>query len=258
MREQLRLPGIIGGLGPAAHVEFENRLLREGARRGAQRDQDHIAWVLVNATFVPERTVALLEDNTANCIDALCDAARRLMAAGADFAAVPCNTAHALRDAVVAQTRLPWLDLIDVTCAMLREKYPRGSRVLVLSTTGTMQTGLYRERLRAAGFQAVEFGAESTEQADVMRAIFDSDFGVKATGTRVDERALAIARASLTKAGDIACAVAGCTELSVAFAQASDLPVDVVDPLDALAAATYEVAVGLRRLPELLIAARRS
>ena len=258
MRQQPRLPGILGGLGPAAHVEFENRLLKEGVRRGAQCDQDHIAWVLVNATFVPERTVALLDDNTDDCVDALADAAERLFVAGADFAAVPCNTAHALRDEIVARVPLAWLDLIDVTCEILRERYPRGARVLVLSTTGTMQTGLYRDRLRSAGFTPIEFGPDSAEQAGVMRAIFDPEFGVKATGTRVDERAMTLARESLRKGGEVACAVAGCTELSVAFAQDSKLPIDVVDPLDALAAATYDVALGLRALPEPLTAARRT
>jgi len=255
---QLRLPGIIGGLGPAAHVELENRLLREGVRRGAQQDQDHIAWVLVSATNVPERTEALLLGQTHDCVEAMAAAAFRLIAAGADFAAVPCNTAHALRDEVTARAPLPWLDLIDVTCDELERRYPRGSRVLVLSTTGTLQTGLYRRRLLAAGYEAVEFAPDSPEQSGVMQAIFDPLFGVKATGARVDERALELARAALEAARDAACAIAGCTELSIAFARASDLTCDVIDPLDALASATYDVALGLRPLPSILSVARRS
>ncbi|MGH7684919.1 MAG: aspartate/glutamate racemase family protein, partial [Vulcanimicrobiaceae bacterium] len=167
MNEQVRLPGIIGGLGPAAHVEFENRLLHEGARRGAQQDQDHISWLLISATAVPERTEALLDGQTQECVDALAAAARRLIAAGADFAVVPCNTAHALRDEVVAEAPLPWLDLVDVTCEELKRRFPLGSRVLVLSTTGTLQTGLYRNRLIAAGYEPVEFEPHSPEQVRV-------------------------------------------------------------------------------------------
>lgn len=257
MNAQIRLPGILGGLGPAAHVEFENRLLLEGVRRGAQRDQDHIAWVLVNATNVPERTEALLEQETRECVAQLTIAARRLVAAGADFAAVPCNTAHALRDEVVAESGLPWLDLIEVTIEVLAARYPQNSRVLVLSTTGTMQTGLYRRRLREAGFKAVEFEPDSADQAQVMRAIFDPQIGVKATGPRIDDAAQAIARRALLAGGKVACAIAGCTELSVAFAQTDDLPLEVIDPLDALAAATYDVATGLRPLPQAVSAARR-
>jgi aspartate racemase len=256
--KQFRLPGIIGGLGPAAHVEFERRLLAEGARRGARADQDHIEWVLVNATAVPERTAAILARDTQPAVDALAAAARRLLAAGAEFAAVPCNTAHALRDAVTAIAPLPWLDVIEVTCDRLAARFPAGSRFLVLETTGTAQTGLYRERLRAAGFEAIEFAADSTEQSNVMRAIFDPEFGIKATGTRVDPRARALATATLQSSSmTVACAIAGCTELSIAFADASDLPLVVVDPLDALAAATYDVALGLRPLPRLASAAHR-
>lgn len=261
MSDQVRLPGIIGGLGPAAHVEFEKRLLAEGVRRGARSDQDHIAWVLFSATGVPDRTRsltdAIVEYETDEVADTLAAAARRLLAAGAEFAAVPCNTAHAFRDAVQARVALPWLDLIDVTCEELARRYPRGARVLVLATTGTLKTGLYRERLSAAGFTPVEFDETSGEQGDVTRAIFDEEFGIKATGARVDPRAVSIATAALGRAGNIACAVAGCTELSIAFAGAQTNGVAVIDPLDELAKATYDVALGLRPLPSLAAAARR-
>ncbi len=225
MKQQVRLPGIIGGLGPAAHIEFERRLLAEGARRGARADQDYLSWVLVNATEVPERTVALLANDTREAVERIASAARRLLAAGADFAAVPCNTAHALRDDVMALVPLPWLDLIDATTEELARKFERGSRVLVLATSGTLQTGLYRRRLREAGFEAVEFDVDSREQADVMRAIFDDDFGIKSTGTRVDPRAVALATEALMKTPGTVCAIAGCTELSVAFASLANPPI---------------------------------
>lgn len=257
MKQQIRLPGIIGGLGPAAHVEFEKRLLAEGARRGARADQDYLAWVLINATDVPERTGALLANDTGEAVEHIASAAQRLVAAGADFAAVPCNTAHALRDSVMSLVPLPWLDLIDVTIEQLEKCFPRGSHVLVLATSGTLQTGLYRTRLRDAGFEPVEFDVESREQSDVMRAIYDSEFGIKSTGTRIDERAVALAVQALTKAPGVACAIAGCTELSVAFATVASPPVPVIDPLDALASATYDVGTGKRPLPRVAAAARR-
>ena len=256
--DQVRLPGIIGGLGPAAHVEFEKRLLSQGHMRGARRDQDYIAWVLVSATWTPERTDALLADDTQAAVTALADAARRLLAAGADFAAVPCNTAHALRDAVTARVPLPWLDLIDVTCAKLAKRYPEGSRILVLETTGTMQTGLYRKRLEAVDLVAVEFDADSSEQHDVMRAIFDEEFGIKATGTRVDPRARALVQQVLERSShSIACAVTGCTELSIAFEDVMEDLVPIIDPLNVLAVSTYDAAFGLRPLPPLAATARR-
>ena len=249
MKQQVRLPGIIGGLGPAAHIEFERRLLAESARRGGRSDQDCPSWVLVNATNVPERTGALLANDTREAAEGIAAAARRLLDAGADFAAVPCNTAHALRDDVMARVPLPWLDLIDVTTDELAQKFAAGSRILVLATTGTLQTGLYRERLRDAGFEPVEFDVESPDQRDVMRAIFDPEFGIKSTGTRVDERAVALAMQALGKMSRTVCAIAGCTELSVAFAEVPNPALPVIDPLDALARATYDVAIGKRPLP---------
>jgi aspartate racemase len=257
MKEQVRLPGIIGGLGPAAHIEFEKRLLEEGARRGARSDQDHLEWVLISATNVRERTGALLANDTREAVDGLARAAQRMIAAGADFAAVPCNTAHALRDAVMAIAPLPWLDLIDVTTEELTRRYPRESGVLVLATSGTLQTGLYRQRLLDAGFVPVEFDLDSAEQAEVMRAIADPEFGIKATGTLVDERAVDIAIRALTKTRGAVCAIAGCTELSVAFASVDDPPLPVIDPLDVLARATFDVALGTRPLPQVAATAGR-
>ncbi|MGA3037899.1 MAG: amino acid racemase [Vulcanimicrobiaceae bacterium] len=257
MKQQIRLPGIIGGLGPAAHIEFERRLLAESARRGGRSDQDCPEWVLWSATGVPERTSALLANDTRVTVERIAEAARRLVAAGADFAAVPCNTAHALRDEVMALVPLPWLDLIDVTTEELARRFERGSRVLVLATTGTLQTGLYRKRLREAGFEPVEFEVDSPEQTDVMRAIYDDDFGIKSTGTAVDERAVALAKEALTKTPGTVCAIAGCTELSVAFATVSNPPLPLIDPLDALAVATYDVAAGKRPLPRLVASAVR-
>jgi len=257
VKQQVRLPGIIGGLGPAAHIEFERRLLAEGARRGARDDQDYPAWVLYNATDVPNRTNALLANDTRVAIERIASAARSLVSAGADFAAVPCNTAHALRDEVMALVPLPWLDLIDVTTEELARTYARGSRVLVLATSGTLKTGLYSKRLREAGFEPIEFGLDSREQADVMRAIRDDEFGIKSTGVRVDPRALELATKSLTKISGPLCAIAGCTELSVAFANVANPPLPVIDPLDALAAATYDVAAGKRPLPLLAAGAVR-
>lgn len=38
---QQAMPGIIGGLGPLAHIEFEGRLIALNAERGATSDSDH-------------------------------------------------------------------------------------------------------------------------------------------------------------------------------------------------------------------------
>ncbi len=93
MRQQ-RLIGIVGGLGPFAHLDFERKLL-EAAREltGATADQDFPEWVLSSIPQTPDRTEAFLghaEDPSPVLLRSL----ERVRRAGADFAVVACNTAH--------------------------------------------------------------------------------------------------------------------------------------------------------------------
>lgn len=93
MRQE-RLIGIVGGLGPFAHIDFERKLLAAASTLiGARRDQDFPQWVLSSIPQTPDRTEAYFgeaEDPTPVLLRSL----ERLRRAGADFAVVACNTAH--------------------------------------------------------------------------------------------------------------------------------------------------------------------
>lgn len=54
-----RVIGIVGGLGPHAHIEFERRLL--AAITQPSSDQDYPEWVVSSIPQTPDRTAALLE-----------------------------------------------------------------------------------------------------------------------------------------------------------------------------------------------------
>ena len=106
--------GIIGGLGPHAHVEFETLLLSssEKALGGVALDQDYPSWVLSSVPMTPDRTAALLKGG-ASPVDALVRSAERLTEA--DFAVIPCNTAHAFLSGIRARVAIPILDMIQAT-----------------------------------------------------------------------------------------------------------------------------------------------
>ncbi len=249
---QRYLPGIIGGLGPLAHIEFERRLLQTSSRRGARCDQDHVEWVLVSASRTPDRTEALLAGTDA-CVAPLVAASRRLARAGADFAVVPCNTAHAFRGAIERESPLPWLDFMTLTTEALAHALPAGAPVAILATSGTLATGLYHEAVRRAGCVPLAPALDSAEQATVMAAIDGPEYGVKATGTDVSPRAIdAIAEVLAAYAArGASAAIAGCTELSVIAALLREPPLRFFDPLDLAAAATLDAATGARPLPQL-------
>lgn len=237
--QQVALPGILGGMGPHAMIEFESALIDLGSARGAHVDQEHLRWVSYNACTIPDRTRALAGDRSA-CLAGLIEGAQRLRAAGADFIVVPCNTAHAFRADVMAATGIPWLSLIEAgsdACKAHR-------RIAVFATLGTVRERMYERALTERGLTALVPDPDGPVQADVTFAIEDERDGIKATGTRVSAAALeALRRADAwAHAQNADAMLAGCTELSVGLHRIHDPLIAVVDPLRAYAEATFAAA----------------
>ncbi|HRD29440.1 MAG TPA: aspartate/glutamate racemase family protein, partial [Caulobacter sp.] len=84
--------GVLGGMGPAATLDF---LAKLQAATPAARDQDHIRVLVDINPQVPDRNG---EDDTPGPV--LAAMAAGLRDAGADVLAIACNTAHAYADAV--------------------------------------------------------------------------------------------------------------------------------------------------------------
>ena len=64
--KQQAIPGIIGGLGPLAHIELERHLIAINQGRGACCDQEYPVWFLINATDIPDRTQSIIGE-VENC-----------------------------------------------------------------------------------------------------------------------------------------------------------------------------------------------
>jgi aspartate racemase len=245
---QIAIPGIIGGVGPLAHIALERRLLAASARRGATGDRGHPVWILINATDIPDRT-ASLTDGSDRCARSLVHYGRVLAAAGAGFLVVPCNTAHAFHARVQAELAIPWLHLIDHTAAAIARRHPGIARVGVLATDGTLRAALYPRSLIDLGIATLAPSPGSALQREVMDAIYAAGWGIKASGVEITARARAtVLRAVrwLEQRG-AELVVAGCTELSAALeALASDteLPLPWLDPLEVIADVALDRAYG--------------
>ncbi|MCY0989533.1 amino acid racemase [Nannocystis sp. ILAH1] len=243
---QAAIPGIIGGLGPLAHIAFERRLLAESARRGAAGDQDHPIWFLVSATDVPDRTESLA-GAAERCTRSLVRYGRLLQEAGADFLVVACNTAHAFHRSVQAHLSIPWIHSIDRTAEAIARDDAGSERVGILATDGTLAARLYQESLGKLGLPAVVPVIGSEVQCRVMDAIYSPRWGVKATGIDVSEEAqdALVAAVSWLKERGATRVIAGCTELSAALASLSPerrLALPWTDPLDIAARVTLDLA----------------
>ena len=252
---QIATPGILGGLGPLAHIELEKRILQQRHQQiEISCDQDYPTWLMVSATQIPDRTASLeSREERDRCIEALRHYAQRLQTMGSDFIIIPCNTAHIFYREVQAAIDIPWLHLMDATADFIRQRYPEAKTVGVLATDGTIKAGLYAKSLQQVGLIAIEPTCQSLTQKQVMKSIYTPKWGIKTTGTQVSDRAMrSLSEAAISLyAQGAELVIAGCTELSIACPHLNNLPIPWVDPLQVIAQSVIAYAYGAYHLPSI-------
>jgi len=240
----MRTIGVLGGMGPAAGADFYARVV---AGHGALRDQDHPPCILYSATQVPDRTAHLV-DGGPDPAPELVAAARLVESAGADFIAIPCNSAHAFLDAIREALAIPVLDMIALAVSAVDRAVPQAKRVGLLAATGTAKVGLYDRPLRDSGRQPVYPKAKIQEE--VMAAIRDvkgggesSLFGEDngAAGGNADPRLVAAAEHLGSRGAD--CLIMACTEIPLALDPIRS-PLAAIDANQVLVETTLALATG--------------
>jgi len=217
--------GILGGMGPAATVEFFRRLV---AVTPAAIDQAHLRILIDNNPYVPDRTRAIFGQGE-DPGPALAEMAKGLEAAGADLLTMPCNTGHAFLDAIRSAVRIPVIDMIHETAEAVT-----ATSIGLLSTTGTLRSALYHRACEARGLQLV-VPTEADQQL-----VMDIIGRIKAggSGVSVREHTAGIVRRLAARGADAV--IAGCTELSLIPPNGMVIP--WVDALDCLVQAAIREA----------------
>ncbi|MFC2106507.1 aspartate/glutamate racemase family protein [Candidatus Bipolaricaulota bacterium] len=218
--------GILGGMGPAATIEFFRRLV---AATPAAVDQAHLRILIDNNPHVPDRTDAIFGRGP-DPGPALADMARGLAASGADFLTMPCNTGHVFQAAIRNAVSIPFIDMIEETAHMIAVK-----RVGLLATTGTVRAELYRMACDQRDIELI------TPAEDDQRLVMDMILRIKAggPGASVREHAAAIVgRLADRGAGAV---IAGCTEISLI--PGDGMPIEWIDALDCLVQASMRMAL---------------
>jgi aspartate racemase len=228
-----RVAGVLGGMGPDATVDFMAKVI---ALTPAGRDQDHVRMLVDHNPGIPNRQAALLQGGE-DPGPVLAAMAAGLEAAGADFLVIPCNTAHAFSDAITAAIGIPLVSIIDLTV----DACDGHDAVGLLATDGCIASRVYQDALAARGIRVVL--PETTEMQEIMRLVT----AIKA-GDRSDAVAAAMqAVAAALIARGAGAVIAGCTEIPLVLA-AGMLEVPLVSSTDVLAAATVDIARGVRPL----------
>lgn len=258
-----RVIGIVGGMGPYAHMEFERRLL--AAIKSPSSDQDYPEWVVSSIPQTPDRTLALLEEGPSPMPWLLRSLER--LASCADFAVLTCITAHAFLDEIRAQVRLPILDIVEVTLMEAARCFGLEARIGILATTGALRGHVFRRTasrvtpsLDMVSLLDLPEG-DALQEELVMGPIYGplregrrQSGGIKCGGdrdleTRIRYRdSLAAAVRHLADA-DAVCVVTGCTEIPLALGREPIDGIPLLDPLDLAARIALRIARGNLPLP---------
>lgn len=230
----MRPVGVLGGMGPAATVLFQQRVL---AAVPAADDADHVPLLIDMNPQVPSRIAHILEGTGDDPGPVLAAMARRLERAGAAALAMPCNTAHHYAGAIRAASGVPLLDMVAMSVARAHEVAASGAPIGVLGSPALRRTGVFGPALERAGRAPVWPADEDA----LLAAIRDVKAGRDPAAARA---ALAAAARGLASDGAGAVLVA-CTEFSL-HADAARGPAPLIDTLDVLAEATAAFAQGAR------------
>lgn len=227
-----RRVGILGGMGPAAAIDLQAKILRETP---AGRDCEHLPVVVWNVPQVPDRVAAVLGDGESP-VAAMAEGVRALEVAGCEAFVVACNTAHHWAAELSACARIPLLHIADAAVEAIRRRPVPPMRVGILATRGTLAAAFYGERLAQRGFDWI-VPTQSEQESLVDEAIAR----VKA-GDREGARAPfeAAAKALAARGADLV--LLACTELPLA-AKGADCPVALLDASQALAQAVVEFSL---------------
>ena len=198
--------GILGGMGPAATVDLMQRIV---AATPASDDCDHIHMLVDNNPKVPSRIKALIEKNGPSPLPTLISMAQQLAAQGADFLAMPCNTAHHYYSDLATSVDVPFLNIMELVAQHIEQEQPGATRIGLLASSALPQIRLYEPAMESRGIDIVY-----PDHGD-QKALMELILAVKANGgDRLGYGALQRCGDSL-ELESVDCLVIACTELSV-------------------------------------------
>ena len=235
-KKDTKILGVLGGLGPMATAYYLELMIK---MTDASTDQEHLQSIVMNFPTVPDRTAYILGRSEESPLEPMIALGRQLKAMGASVIATPCITAHYFHQPLQDGIGLPMLHGIQCVARQLSE---RGiTRVGLMATDGTVQSGIFQRQVEEQGMELVL--PDEAGQAAVMTLIYDQ---VKA-GKEPDMALFETVREQLRQMG-AQVIVLGCTELSL-LKKTTTLGDGILDALEVLAQESV-LACGKKIKPE--------
>lgn len=201
-----KIVGVIGGMGPEATVDLLQRVIKATP---AKDDDDHLRMIVDNNPKIPSRIKAIIEGTGESPVPTLQTMARNLAALGADFLAIPCNTAHYYYQDICRAVEIPILNMIQLTVEAVLRDNPSLKTAGLLTSPAVIMKGLYLKPLQERGVEILY--PSSPVQDRILSAIKKIKTGCHG---REEKKILRSAAQELI-AGKAEVLIIACTELSM-------------------------------------------
>lgn len=222
--------GLIGGVGPESTIPYYRGIVY-GVQKKVGRSYFPPLTIESLSAFEVIRmsSQGLREELTAYLLAGI----RNLEASGADFGALACNTGHMVFEELQAQSHIPLVSIVDVTCA---EAQRQGFQKLgLLGTTATMDSAFFKRPFERAGMEIVT--PLNAEKAWVAQKITEElEFGIVKPETASGFQKIV---EGMAEQKGIEAVVLGCTELPMLFENTA-LSVPILDTMQLHIAALVE------------------
>lgn len=219
----------MGGMGPAATVDFIKKIIECSH---ASRDQEHIHLIIDSNSQIPDRTEYIL-GNGADPIYEMVRTAIKLEMMGADYIAIPCNTAHFFCDRILKFSKVPIISMVNETAEYLIRKQPDTKEFFLLATEGTYVAGIYAKVFEKYNLNVLE--PDQRDKKTVMQWIHRVKSGDFSVGPVEVETLIQ----KYTDRSEHV--ILGCTELPL-LAEKIGTPEEYIDPVTILAHRCVEIA----------------
>lgn len=201
MKKSEKIVGILGGMGPFATVDFLKQIFQ---LTDAKKDWDHLRILIDNNPKIPSRTRAVFNKGKNPGPD-IVESINNLAKVGADFVAVPCNSAHYFYSHVSSRIKIPWLNMIEIVSkGLLRNKK---NKPLILGGLVTINKKLYSKYLDGAVYPT------NSQTKTVIDAIEE----IKITSNLKAKNIIRILNIIQSWRSSIDCVLLACSELPIVF-----------------------------------------
>ncbi len=165
MKSTEKTLGVLGGLGPMSSVYFYEMLT---SHTFAIRDQEHLNILISSRADTPDRTDFILGRSNDNPLYTMKSEVAKLIGAGADIIAIPCNTAHKFYEQISVDASVPVINIIRQTALFCKREGIK--KAGILATEGTVASRAYSDIFEIAGMECISPDRE--QQARITDIIY--------------------------------------------------------------------------------------